>query len=132
MLNNDKEYGVTLHYISEGIDSGDIVAIKKIKISQDDTGFTLYKKSENLCYEVLGENIQAILDGNNERITQDELINKGHDCRTYYANDTLAKKVIDINYLKDSLNIIRAFDSPFHEPAYVLIGGEKVYLRTTF
>lgn len=132
MINNEKEYGVTLHYISQSIDEGDIVAIKKIGIEDTDTGFSLYIKSEKLCYEILMENIDDIINGRNKRIPQDMLIKNGHKSCVYYTKSTIAKKKIDIDKLKDSLNIIRAFDSPYHEPAYILINNRKIYLRTTY
>jgi methionyl-tRNA formyltransferase len=134
IINDEKEYGVTLHYITEGIDTGDIVAIKKVQITDNDTGFTLYKKSEKLCYDILAENIESIINGNNNRIPQNDLINKGHKCRTYYANSTLSKKVIDIEKINDlnTINIIRAFDSPFHEPSYTIVNGKKIYLRVNY
>ncbi|WP_374723712.1 methionyl-tRNA formyltransferase [Calidifontibacillus erzurumensis] len=132
LINNENEYGVTLHYISKGVDTGDIVAVKIINISNDDTGFTLYKKSEQLCYEILKENIKDILNGTNNRISQDDLINNGHSCNTYYAKNTLAKKFIDIKDIEKSANIIRAFDSPYHEPAFTIIEGRKVYLRVKY
>lgn len=132
LINNEKEYGVTLHYISEGVDAGHIVAIKKVNIDELDTGFSLYMKSERLCYEVLQENIKFIIDDENERVPQDELIEKGHKCGVYYAKGTLAKKIINTDDIEESLNIIRAFDSPFHEPAYTIINNTKVYLRTNY
>jgi methionyl-tRNA formyltransferase len=132
LINKEREYGVTLHYISQGIDAGDVVAIKKVDIMDEDTGFTLYKKSERLCYDVLYENIASIIRGKNARVAQNDLVNQGHRCGTYYAKSTLAKKVIDVREIGHSLHIIRAFDSPHHEPAYTVIDGEKVYLRTGF
>lgn len=132
LINDEEEYGVTLHYISQGVDAGDVVAIKKVRVEESDTGFSLYKKSEQLCYEVLKENINKIIDDENERIPQDVLIARGHKCGVYYAKSTISKKVIDINKIKDSLNVIRAFDSPFHEPAYTIVGDKRIYLRTSY
>jgi methionyl-tRNA formyltransferase len=132
LINNEEEYGVTLHYISKGVDVGDVVAIKKVKINEDDTGFTLYKKSEQLCYDVLKENIQDIINDTNERISQDDLILLGHSSGTYYAKSTLAKKSIGLEYLESSMNIVKAFDSPYHEPAYTVVEARKVYLRVSY
>ena len=132
LINGEEEYGVTLHYISQGVDAGDVVAIKKVRVEEMDTGFSLYKKSEELCYEVLQENIKKIIDDENERIPQDELIANGHKCGVYYAKATISKKMIDIDEIKNSFNVIRAFDSPFHEPAYTIVGDEKIYLRTNY
>lgn len=132
LINNEEEYGVTLHYISQGVDAGDVVAINKVRIKELDTGFSLYKKSEQLCYEVLKENIRKIIDDENERIPQDKLIANGHKCGVYYAKSTVSKKVIDIAEIKKSLNVIRAFDSPFHEPAYTIVDDKRIYLRMSY
>ena len=41
------------------------------------------------------------------------------------------KKKIKINSSKDDiLRVVRAFDHPNHEPAYMKINGIKVYLST--
>lgn len=132
LINNEREYGVTLHYISKGVDSGDIVAIKTVAVEESDTGFSLYRKSEQLCYEVLKEYIEEIIDDQNARTSQNDLIEKGHECGVYYAKSTIEKKIIEVDKIKDSFNIIRAFDSPFHEPAYTIIDNKKIYLRTNY
>lgn len=83
IINGEQEYGVTLHYIDKGIDSGDIVAIKKVSIQESDTGFDLYQISEKFCYELIEENIDDLLNGKNNRITQSEYISNGHCCNEY-------------------------------------------------
>ncbi len=129
LINNEKEYGVTLHYITRGVDAGDVVAIKKVEIKDIDTGFSLYKTSERLCYEILKENIDSIVTDTNNRVTQEELIKSGRACNSYYARATTEKKYITLEKLEESLNIIKAFESPFHEPAYTIINNKKVYLK---
>lgn len=134
LINGEQEYGVTLHYVNEGIDDGDIVDIKKILIKDEDTGFTLYQKGEKLCYKVLEDNIDSILEGSNTRIKQDELIKQGLKSVTYSTKGTLKSKEIQLDNLnKDmTLRVIKAFDSPYHEPAYMILNGKKIYLRTTW
>ena len=44
LLNEEKETGVTIHFIDENIDTGRIVAQKKIKVSPLDTFDSLYRK----------------------------------------------------------------------------------------
>lgn len=129
ILNKEKYFGVTLHYISEGLDTGDIVAIKKVEIKDRDTGFSLYQESEKLCYEVLKDNFKDIINDNNIRVTQDSLIAKGHTFNTYTTKKTIEKKEIPFEKLQESLHIIRAFDSPHHEPAFTYFDSEKVFLR---
>jgi methionyl-tRNA formyltransferase len=48
-------YGATLHFMDEGIDSGDIVQQKEISISPDDTADKLYKKVLELEIELFKE-----------------------------------------------------------------------------
>lgn len=134
LINGEKEYGVTLHYIDEGVDTGDIIAIKRVPIEPEQTGLELYRIGERLCYEVLEENIDALLAGTAARTPQEVYIAEGHKAASYGMKDTLAKKYIPAEALKDGqcLNVIRAFDSDAHEPSYTVIGREKVYLRTRY
>lgn len=134
IINDEQEYGVTLHYIDKGVDSGDIVAIKKVSIHETDTGFDLYQISERFCYELIAENIDDLLDGKNNRTTQSEYISNGHCCNEYKAKETIEKKYIpqDKLFSGKSLRVIRAFDSASHEPAYTIINGRKIYLRVNY
>ena len=134
IINNEKEYGVTLHYIDKGVDSGDIIAIKKIEIHESDTGFDLYQISERFCYELIAENIDALLSGKNNRISQSEYMVNGHCCNEYKAKATIEKKCIpqDELFTEKSLRVIKAFDSPSHEPAYTIIDEKKIYLRVNY
>ena len=131
ILNGETEYGVTLHYIHSGVDDGDIIDIKKIQITDDCTGLDLYRESERLCYEVVQENIDALLAGINRRVTQAEYIKSGHVCNLYKRDNTIkAKDLTGIDMNSPLwLRTVRAFDSPYHEPAYVNVGEKKVYVR---
>ena len=133
ILNGESEFGVTLHYIDKGVDSGDIIDIKKTKIENDQTGFDLYKISEEFCYELIKENIDELIEGTNKRITQQELIDAGHIAKEYKAKKTLEKKCIDGIYdSNEIIRIVRAFDSPQHEPSYFTMNGKRIYLRYNF
>lgn len=134
IINNEKDYGVTLHYIDKGVDTGDIVAIKKVSIQESNTGFDLYQISEKLCYELIEENIDDLLAGANSRIPQSEFINNGHCCNEYKAKATIDKKYIpqDEFFTAKGVRTIRAFNSPLHEPAYTIINGKRIYLRVDY
>lgn len=134
ILNDEKEYGVTLHYIQPGVDDGDIVDIRKIAVNDDSTGFELYRESERLCFELVEENIDALLAGINQKIPQQLYIHNGHRCNLYKRDHTIrAKDLTDINiYDPLWLRTVRAFDSPYHEPAYIRLGDKKIYVRFRF
>lgn len=131
ILNGDKEYGVTLHYIQSGIDDGDIIDIKKINICKDDTGFDLYQVSERLCYEVIRDNIDSLMKGTNNKVTQQEYIEKGHLCKVYKRDETIRFKDLTNVEVENPqwIRIVKAFDSPYHEPAYIRVGDKKIYVR---
>ena len=119
IINGEKEYGATLHYIDKGVDTGDIIDIKKCAIMENDTGFSLYLKSEELCYELINDNIDSLLTGTNSRVPQDEYIANGHYCQEYKAKSTLSLKELaqEEVFTDRGVRIIRAFDSKEHEPA---------------
>ena len=41
----ERDYGVTLHWVDEGIDTGDIIAQKQIKFDWEDNAETIYNRS---------------------------------------------------------------------------------------
>ena len=59
ILNNDP-IGVTLHYIDEGIDTGDIIKFKEIKATKNDSIKTL-EKSNLINVELITEYIDNLL-----------------------------------------------------------------------
>ena len=65
ILNNDP-IGVTLHYIDEGIDTGDIIKFKEIKVTKHDTIKTLREKSNIINVELISEYIDNLI--NNRKI----------------------------------------------------------------
>lgn len=61
ILNNEKEIGVTLHYMDEGVDTGDVLVQKRHPIGADETGHELYRRSMKLCADLLIGNFDALL-----------------------------------------------------------------------
>ena len=51
MINGEKECGYTYHYIDEGIDTGNIIIQKPVKIEEFDTQLTLYNRIMVLAME---------------------------------------------------------------------------------
>lgn len=128
LVNGDDQYGVALHYIEEGVDTGAVVDQRSTPIGPDDTGLDLYLRGERLCVEALAGNLDGLLAGTATAVEQDE-----SRARSYRRQDVDALREIPLDALGDprSLRIIRALDSPHHEPAFTIIEGRKVYLRVT-
>src|SRR5581483_3200217 len=62
--------GVTLHYVDEGVDTGDIVAQREVAVEPTDTGATLYAKLEEACLETFAAAWPAIAAGTAPRRPQ--------------------------------------------------------------
>ncbi|MFC1807283.1 methionyl-tRNA formyltransferase [Candidatus Omnitrophota bacterium] len=63
MLNNEKEVGVTIHYVNEIIDGGGILLQEVIPIENNDTFESLYKKVIALTPKLFIRTIDMIRDG---------------------------------------------------------------------
>lgn len=128
IMNGDKKYRVTMHYVDEGIDDGPIIGQNTIEIQTNDTGFSLYQKSQKsalaLFKRYAPKIIEAARKGNRfpARI-QDE--NKAN----YYKRDSLNNKEANLNWSQSKLyNFIRALDFPPFEPAHIRLNDKKTYL----
>ncbi|MCR5510650.1 MAG: hypothetical protein K6F54_06885 [Lachnospiraceae bacterium] len=63
ILNGDPETGVTLHMIRAGIDTGEIIAQRRIPIERDDTSYDLYLKLIERGGELVCEYLDRLLTG---------------------------------------------------------------------
>ena len=59
--NNERETGVTIHFVSDKYDSGEIIFQKKISIEADDTAISIEEKIHILEYEYYPKVIQSLL-----------------------------------------------------------------------
>ncbi len=82
VMRGEEETGITIMYMAEGLDSGDIISQKELPILPDDNTGTLHDKLSRLGSELLLETLPAILDGSNERTPQE------HASATYSPNIT--------------------------------------------
>lgn len=64
--------GVTIMYMAEGMDSGDIISQREIEISDDDTAASLHDKLSIIGRDLLLDTLPSIIDGTNKRMPQDE------------------------------------------------------------
>jgi methionyl-tRNA formyltransferase len=76
--NGEKYFGITIHLMDEGIDTGDILVQEKYSILENETGFELYSRGMKLGYELLKNNFSEII---NNKITPKPQIGIG----SYYG-----------------------------------------------
>lgn len=70
IINGDKETGVTIMYMDEGMDTGDIIKIAKVPISDTDTLGTIHDVLSILGRDTLESVLPDLFSGNAKRIKQ--------------------------------------------------------------
>lgn len=63
ILQGETEGAISIHYVTPGIDTGDILLKKKFHIESEETGFQLYKRAMYLSAQFLRENFDKIVSG---------------------------------------------------------------------
>lgn len=99
-------FGVTIHEVNEGIDSGDILFQKTIEKNWEDTGESLYKKAKTSMLELFTESFDLLVEGKYFKQTQD--FSKGS---MHFAKELepASEIFLDKTYTgKELLNLLRA------------------------
>ncbi len=123
----DTPAGVTLHYIDEGVDTGDTIAQRRVPIEPIDTGETLYRKLEKACVGLFKEVWPLIRCGKAERIPQRQTGGTFHRIRDTERIDQID---LDSPYTaRELINIIRARTFAPYPGAYFCHEGRKAYMR---
>ena len=73
IINGFSKTGVTIMYMNEGMDKGDIISSREIPIEDNDTAETLHDKLSILGRDLLMDTLPSILDGTNTRTKQNEI-----------------------------------------------------------
>lgn len=74
IVNGEKETGVTIMQMNEGLDTGDILHVKKTPISEDDTGGTLHDRLAVMGAEALIEYLDILEKGERVAVKQDDAL----------------------------------------------------------
>jgi len=119
--------GVTIHYIDEGVDTGDIIAQRQVEVEPVDTGGGLYRKLQEDAVDLFKKTWPLIRSGQPPRIPQ-----KNNDGTCHRVRDV--ERIDDIDpdrtyTARELIDIIRARTFPPYAGAYFKQRGRKVYLR---
>ncbi len=112
LLNDEKESGVTLHYIDSGIDTGDIIDQLIFPIDRSDTAKNLYEKYLSNSKKLLDKNLFKLLKG--------ELVSHSQSAigSTYFSKKSIDYKNLQVDLLccaNQIFNQIRAFTFPEYQ-----------------
>ncbi len=125
IIDGEKETGITIMYMDEGMDTGDIIAQDKIEILEEDTLETVHDKLSILGRELLLKTLPNIIKGNITRTKQDNSL------VTFAYNIKREDEHIDFNNSARSIfNLVRGLN-PF-PGSFAILNGKiiKVYAGT--
>ena len=119
LVQGEKETGVTLHYMTQKPDDGDIIGQHKITIEEDDTALSLHNKLTKATTLLLQTLLPQIKDGSAPRTPQD------HTNASYFGGRKPADGQIDWNQEAQTVyNLIRAVSRPY-PGAFSFLGNRK-------
>ena len=67
----DRETGISVMYVDEGLDTGDVLLQRRIEIAADETGGSLHNRLAEIAPAALSEALMALKNGTAPRIPQD-------------------------------------------------------------
>ncbi|QSH40142.1 bifunctional UDP-4-amino-4-deoxy-L-arabinose formyltransferase/UDP-glucuronic acid oxidase ArnA [Lentisphaerota bacterium ZTH] len=119
LVNGETETGVTLHYMTEKADAGDIIAQEKIAVTDDDNAKTLHLKAAKASGEMLDKVLPLIKAGNAPRTAQDD-----NEATCYGGRGPADGEIKWQAPAEDVRNLVRAVTSPY-PGAFSFMGDRK-------
>ncbi|WP_230869331.1 methionyl-tRNA formyltransferase [Iocasia frigidifontis] len=109
LINDEKEFGITVHYVDEGIDTGDIVLQETYPITDEDDYSTLLSRAYTECANILYKAIKIIQSQDIKLMKQTDIHPVGFYCGKRKEGD----EIIDWNQnSRELFNFIRALCEP--------------------
>jgi methionyl-tRNA formyltransferase len=118
--------GVTIHFVDEGIDTGDVVAQRRVEVEPTDTGETLYRRLEEASLELFRDAWPLIRSGRAPRTPQKRDAGTFHRVRDVARIDEID---LDASYnARSLLDVLRARTFGSFPGAYFRDGQRKIYM----
>lgn len=122
LIHGETETGVTLHYMEEKPDQGDIVAQKRVPIAVDDTALTLFDKMTTAAGDLMRETYPLLRAGAAPRIPQD------HRRASYFGGRRPEDGRIDWRQPAWQIyNLVRAVTHPY-PGAFTTYQGKQLFI----
>ena len=119
IIDGEKETGVTTMYMEKGLDTGDMLDVKKVEIAKDETGASLHDKLAEAGAELILETLKKLESGTSVRIKQD-------DSKSSYAK-MLKKEMGEMDFSKSAAELERLIRGLNPWPcAYTEINGKMI------
>ena len=127
LINGEDRFGVTVHYVEEEIDAGDIIVQRFADIAETDDYGTLLDRAVALCAEALPDALLQIQAGEADPTPQDEIHPVGFYCSGRKEGD----EWIDWTWTSERLhNFVRGIAPP-GPGARTLLGDDRLAILRT-
>lgn len=122
LIHDERETGVTLHYMTEKPDAGDIVAQRAVPIDDSDTAWSLFQKLTAAAAALLRDTLPALFAGSAPRIPQDP------SRASYFGGRRPEDGRIDWHWpARKVFNLVRAVTHPY-PGAFAHFRGAPVFV----
>lgn len=109
LINGESSFGITTHYVDEGIDTGDVIEQRLYPIQKVDDYGSLLTKAITECAAVLYSALTKISSKKFEAIKQTNI----HPVGTYFGMRKVGDEIIDFSWPSERVhNFVRGITSP--------------------
>ncbi len=118
--------GATLHFMDEGIDTGDIIFQRQVEIEETDTADSLYQKVLQTELQIIKEVWPSLMDASYKRTAQIKNAGTKHSATDLFSDEIRfldTQQKTDIGSLLDRLRALTTNDRS--EAAYFIKDGRK-------
>jgi methionyl-tRNA formyltransferase len=120
LISGESEFGLTIHRMDEGLDTGDILIQRSLPIGPRDTGTELVMRAMDLIPGALRDALSALESGNATWRPQDKA------ARTYFHKRSERDSLIDWSWPAEDLErFVRALSEPYPQ-AFGFYHGERI------
>lgn len=125
IINGEHEAGITYHMMNEKFDDGKIILQKPVKITNTDTGFSLFNKLIDEGVSCFDTALDSVFNPNFKLLDQ-------IGTPSYYNREVPYNGEVNEQWPMDKIDqFIRAMYFPGKPPACLIKNGEKYYFNTT-
>ncbi len=109
LINDEKEFGITVHYIDEGIDTGDVILQQTYPIADEDSYSTLLEVSYVECANILYDAVALFKEEKVNAVKQKE----NHPIGFYCSQRKIGDEILNWNQTsREIFNFIRSICEP--------------------
>jgi methionyl-tRNA formyltransferase len=128
IIDDVKEFGTTLHVMTSGIDSGDLLFENRFPIQPDETAQSLHQKTTEASIQLFNNSIANIFKGHYFSIEQSSLYQmRSHSF--HLRSEVNDIKQIDCHWPDEKIDrYVRATYFPPFPPPFTVVKGQKIDL----